>query len=485
MINGDTEEEELEKKPVVSPIVQMPSSISQVKQEIGQVSVIRRLAPPTFTPSIIPGTLSGVVKTDLSKVIEETIGGDVKRDIDMETEQITTGKEAEVSNIIHKTVHNDVMVEEQKQLEEQVDIGKLVDVCFEEELQKPLEKKKTVQEVFEKPRAIIKETNVDRREAEQNASRPKVIQRVKRRISGKRRRDSASPLPLKKRRKMHHYPIALAINRQQVPYLEFTIEEEFRLYDLIARNQHLEYITYKEIIRSAPEIMKRMIRIFVSSMKRNIKIKDDEEDMDRMMTSCRELCASKSKEVFDEFQVLKKSVAYRVHYNSWPALQSLLWTIFESNAGKGMQQQFQRAGGFQSPAGFPNELFNMFIGDFPEMKDLMDNEGMRGAKIGDYALFISPWAQTEEDEIFFEKTILDLGKILEDDCKLSVIFQMLLMISTPPGCKRPCKQICEIQGDLAQLLYRYLSSSLKRDEASRKAHLLIGFLNKLHRLTPH
>ena len=203
MINGDTEEEELEKKPVVSPIVQMPSSISQVKQEIGQVSVIRRLAPPTFTPSIIPGTLSGVVKTDLSKVIEETIGGDVKRDIDMETEQITTGKEAEVSNIIHKTVHNDVMVEEQKQLEEQVDIEKLVDVCFEEELQKPLEKKKTVQEVFEKPRAIIKETNVDRREAEQNASRPKVIQRVKRRISGKRRRDSASPLPLKKRRWIH------------------------------------------------------------------------------------------------------------------------------------------------------------------------------------------------------------------------------------------------------------------------------------------
>ena len=44
----------------------------------------------------------------------------------------------------------------------------------------------------------------------------------------KRAGPHASPLPLKKRRKMHHYPIALAINRQQVPNLWFTIEEEFR-----------------------------------------------------------------------------------------------------------------------------------------------------------------------------------------------------------------------------------------------------------------
>ena len=58
--------------------------------------------------------------------------------------------------------------------------------------------------------------------------RPKVIQRVRRNTSGKKRRQSGSPLPLKKRRKMHHYPIALAINRQQVPNLGFTIEEEFR-----------------------------------------------------------------------------------------------------------------------------------------------------------------------------------------------------------------------------------------------------------------
>merc|ERR1719228_1483097 len=53
----DFVEEELERKPVVSPIVQVPSSISQVKQEAGQVSVIRRLAPPMFAPSLIPGSM--------------------------------------------------------------------------------------------------------------------------------------------------------------------------------------------------------------------------------------------------------------------------------------------------------------------------------------------------------------------------------------------------------------------------------------------
>ena len=38
------------------------------------------------------------------------------------------------------------------------------------------------------------------------------------------------------------------------------------------------------------------------------------------------------------------------------------------------------------------------------------------------------------------------------------------------------------QGDLAQLMYRYLISTLGVKESAEKAYALVGYLNKLHRL---
>ena len=135
----------------------------------------------------------------------------------------------------------EVQIQEQTD-EEQVDIEKLVDFCFEEELQRPNAPGRENEEAAEtnpahlqsnKMKEVIKEVMQQEEVKGQDGDkasvrRPKVIQRVRRHTSGKKRRQSGSPLPLKKRRKMHHYPIAMAINRQQVPNLGFTIEEEFR-----------------------------------------------------------------------------------------------------------------------------------------------------------------------------------------------------------------------------------------------------------------
>ena len=217
-----------EKKPVFHPQ-------GEVKQEVGQVSVIKRLLP---APQQKP--------TDLGRVIQDTIGGDVKGSIvevqqavhqiqqELQPQQaMEEPAQAQMQEQVHPV--NQQKPEEQPQQqngEEQVDIEKLVDFCFEEEMQKPNPippKDQTVlQNTFTNVNngacAEVVKTENDKAVVR----RPKVIQRVRRNTSGKKRRQSGSPLPLKKRRKMHHYPIALAINRQQVPNLGFTIEEEFR-----------------------------------------------------------------------------------------------------------------------------------------------------------------------------------------------------------------------------------------------------------------
>ena len=240
-----------EKKPVLQH--------QEVKQEAGQVSVIRRLlpAPPPLAPP-------QQKPTDLGRVIQDTIGGDVKGsivEVQQAVQQIQQQQEiqllqqpvqvqeqehaAQVVQVVEQQQGQEVQIQQQQAAdEEQVDIEKLVDFCFEEELQRPNVPARASEEAIEKGQAtvqsndkmkdVIKEVMQQEEVKEQQEGktstvrRPKVIQRVRRHTSGKKRRQSGSPLPLKKRRKMHHYPIALAINRQQVPNLGFTIEEEFR-----------------------------------------------------------------------------------------------------------------------------------------------------------------------------------------------------------------------------------------------------------------
>jgi len=56
-----------------------------------------------------------------------------------------------------------------------------------------------------------------------------------------------------------------------------------------------------------------------------------------------------------------------------------------------------------------------------------------------------------------------------------------MLLIQPPGEKQNNKAIRTIQGDLAQLMYRYLISTLGVKESAEKAYALVGYLNKLHR----
>jgi len=479
-----------EKKPVLQH--------QEVKQEAGQVSVIRRLLPAPPAPS----PPQQQKPTDLGRVIQDTIGGDVKGSIvevqqavqqiqqqqqDVQPEQVQEQHAAHVVQVVEQQLGQDEVQIQQQQAadEEQVDIEKLVDFCFEEELQRPnvptsvnekeVEKDDATLQSNDKMKEVIKEVLQQDEGKTSSVRRPKVIQRVRRHTSGKKRRQSGSPLPLKKRRKMHHYPIALAINRQQVPNLGFTIEEEFRLHDLVVRNDHIQSITHQELMKTSPETMERMVNLYCASQTKILKI--EEADMDKACNVSRELFASKSKEIFDEFHTLKRNLAYRVQYTNWPALQCIQFATFLANKEKGLRNQIKFCG-------VSDHLYEELAESYPQLKrftEICNSQGSLGLGLENYDLFSSPWALTLDDEIFFEKTLKELGVLLGEDLRLMVVFQMLVMATQPPGGKPMNKKVKDIQGDLAQLLYRYLASKLGTKLSSEIAYKLTGFINKMHR----
>merc|ERR1719495_2128545 len=85
-----------------------------------------------------------------------------------------------------------------------------------------------------------------------------------------------------------------------------------------------------------------MMHVYCGSQ--NIKVKIQEADMDKVCNASRELFASKSKEIFDEFHTLKRNLAYRVQYTNWPALQCIQFATFLANKGKGLRGQLRFGG---------------------------------------------------------------------------------------------------------------------------------------------
>ena len=77
-------------------------------------------------------------------------------------------------------------------------------------------------------------------------------------------------------------------------------------------------------MKTSPESVERMMHVYCGSQ--NIKVKIQEADMDKVCNASRELFASKSKEVFDEFHTLKRNLAYRFQ-SSWNFI-NFLYELF-------------------------------------------------------------------------------------------------------------------------------------------------------------
>ena len=74
-------------------------------------------------------------------------------------------------------------------------------------------------------------------------------------------------------------------------------------------------------------------------------------------------------------------------------------------------------------------------------------------------MFVSPWAQSQEDEAYFCRTLDTLGDIVRDDVKLGTLY-LLLVLATPgraaPPQLRADPTLAAAQYELRLLLYRYL-----------------------------
>jgi len=301
------ENEEIERKPVISPLFHQDRgtpNLIKVEKEVERVhtSVIkrtgRRMEDQIDRYSLdnncnnVPDELRTVntmaaMNTDLGRVIEETIGESLG----------IIGKPVE---IIKK---NDVVDDVDKG---GVDIEKLVDVCFEEELERGLNinegrtleslvrvEEETLEEMeestYEREMEITESVGNKTAEDFNDKTIVKVIQRNSKTILNKRKQ-SGSPLPLKKRRKMHHYPISMAINRHSVPNISFTIEEEFRLQDLIARREHIEMLSFEHVMNLDENIILNDFLSMGNFFENGQKIRMSEKDFKFYTTCTRELC---------------------------------------------------------------------------------------------------------------------------------------------------------------------------------------------------
>jgi hypothetical protein len=195
-------------------------------------------------------------------------------------------------------------------------------------------------------------------------------------------------------------------------------------------------MTFKELMRSSPSMMDKYMNTFIHCFSNNLRIQEDEEDLNSCVNSSRELYATKAKEVFDEFQVLKKGVAYRLQYTSWPALPCLQYAVGCS------EPHIKKSLGEQLKFGLPGGLYEELAAAYPEIRKA---EHCRSLGFDDYEIFTSPWAQSMDDEDFFQETMKGVGELIGDDEKLMVAFQMLLMATQPPGAKPVVKAIQSIQ----------------------------------------
>jgi len=236
--------EEVERKPVIAPVIKSRSASTEINrikiekpdsEKANYTSVIKRL-----TPELIEET----VRNHKNKlVVNDTTGGEASHVVGEIVE--TVGIVTDLGKVIEETIGKDTVINSEKPVVEDtrvltevpaekidarkiVDIEELVDVCFEEELQKSV-----IEEDTKASEIIPEAAPVLVVEGKKTPGSNKMIQRSRKMTGSKKRRQSGSLLPLKKRRT--HFNQTVALHSHRVPYMGFTVEEELRVSDISAK----------------------------------------------------------------------------------------------------------------------------------------------------------------------------------------------------------------------------------------------------------
>jgi len=119
---------------------------------------------------------------------------------------------------------------------------------------------------------------------------------------------SLSILPLKKRKSDL---ISTPFYKEDSLTPCFTLEEEFRLHDLIVRRDAICEETIKFSLEQAPSLLTSMYKEFSRAMEKNRKIIFSESFFDFYFTKGRQYASQMFKENFEELKDLDQAVAYR------------------------------------------------------------------------------------------------------------------------------------------------------------------------------
>ena len=190
------------------------------------------------------------------------------------------------------------------------------------------------------------------------------------------------------------------------PLLPFTLEEEFKVIDVIVRMQ--DYIAKRFIFVEQnfgddvfPNFSKREKTVCTNT---SGKLSYNHVKETQLFNLALKVTQSNINNFFDEMKYLSTNVKMDMLKTSFPATYIIFYAILENSNGK----QASSPGHGQAP----------------------------NIRLKDMERFTSPWALDYADEVKFESTVRKLGEVVGSDTKLQVLYTMLVMI-TPQK-----KQVC-------------------------------------------
>ena len=197
-------------------------------------------------------------------------------------------------------------------------------------------------------------------------------------------------------------------NIKMNPVLPFTLEEEFKLTDMIVRLQdysfrHFNFVERNFGNKTFPSYSKLTME---NAALTNItgKLPYNPVMEQRLFDLGVKFTQLNIDLFFDDMKYLSAEVKIKMLETSFPATYIVFYAILENN--NWMQPQS------------------------------LGREKVRKIRMADMERFSSPWAQDYADEVKFSDTVRRVGEVLGSDMNLQALFTMLIMIS-------PCgKQVC-------------------------------------------
>ena len=146
---------------------------------------------------------------------------------------------------------------------------------------------------------------------------------------------SGSPIPLKKRPRMYQlaYPIGHGINKQAIPVLTFTFEEEFIVMDYVVRIEEYQNRRFEFLLKNFRHY-KELLVSYVECTKLDCKIPFSKGIEKHLFRLGLEFTKSNIHKIFKEMGVLSSEVRKTVLNSSYPALYVVFFSILEGNSSE-------------------------------------------------------------------------------------------------------------------------------------------------------